>query len=109
MLRFEEQNIANESKIRLDKEDVKNMYDRKINKNIGAYPNNMYIQSRAPPSQPRPPPSHPQPPPSQYQNVILQGRPLSNPLPRPPIQQQQQQRQQIKRNIYRGIDMGGIM
>ena len=140
MLRFEEQNIANESKIRLDKEDVKNMYDRKINKNIGAYPNNMYIQPRAPPSQPRPPPSQPrpppsQPPPSQYQNVILPGRPLSNPLQRPPIQQrpqqqqqqqphpqqqqrqqqqqqhpqQQQQRQQIKRNIYRGIDMGGIM
>ena len=122
MLRFEEQNIANESKIRLDKEDIKNMYDRKINKNIGAYPNNMYIQPRVPPSQPRPPPSQPrpppsQPPPSQYQNVILPGRPLSNPLPRPPIQQQQQQqqqqhpqqRQQIKRNIYRGIDMGGIM
>ena len=119
MLRFEEQNIANESKIRLDKEDVKNMYDRKINKNIGTYPNNMYIQPRVPPSQPRPPPSQPppsqpRPPPSQYQNVILPGRPLSNPLPRPPIQQQQQQqqqqqRQQIKRNIYRGIDMGGIM
>jgi hypothetical protein len=107
MLRFEEQNIANESKIRLDKEDVKNMYDRKINKNIGAYPNNMYIQPRAPPSQPRALPS--QPPPSQYQNVILPGRPSSNPLPRPPTQQHPQQRQQIKRNIYRGIDMGGIM
>ena len=32
MLRFEEQNIAVESKIRLDKEDVKNMLQRKMKK-----------------------------------------------------------------------------
>ena len=35
MLRFEEQNIAVESKIRLEKEDIKNILDVKMNKHIG--------------------------------------------------------------------------
>jgi hypothetical protein len=90
MLRFEEQNIANESKIRLEKEDVKNILDRKMNKNIGV----------------------------QHQNIILPRRPSSVPLqqprpqpqqqPRPQPQQQPRPPQQIRKNNYRGIGMGGI-
>jgi hypothetical protein len=61
MLKFEEQNIVVESKIRLEKEDVKNMLQQRMNRNIGV------IQPRTVPqiqSQPHPQP-HPQPPPSQ--------------------------------------------
>ena len=108
MLRFEEQNIASESKIRLDKEDVKNMYDRKMNKNIGVHAtlNNTYIQRHV---APHPPLS---PPPVQYQNIVLPGRPvnvpLSQPQPQPQPQPQYHPQPQIKRNVYRGIGMGGI-
>ena len=104
MLRFEEQNIANESKIRLEKEDVKNILDRKMNKNIGVTQNNMRVpQQRLP---------------IQHQNILLPRRPTSVPLqppraqPQPqqpqPQQPQPQQPQQLKKYVYRGIGMGGI-
>ena len=84
MLRFEEQNIAVESKIRLEKEDVKNILDRKMNKNIGVHNNNI----RTP---------HPRQP-IQHQNVVLPRRPSSVPLPpqqphRPPHKQPPHQQQ----------------
>ena len=100
MLRFEEQNIAVESKIRLDKEDVKNILDVKMNKNIGIY--------------------HPQPqrPPVQQQNIILPSRPQSVPLSQHPQHPQHTQHpqhpqypqhpQHIRKNAYRGIGMGGV-
>ena len=118
VLRFEEQNIAVESKIRLEKEDVKNILDRKMNKNIGVHNNNI----RAPHTRQ----------PIQHQNVILPRRPSTVPLPpqshqhqqqpshqqQPPQQQQHhphqqpipqsQQSQQLKKYVYRGIGMGGI-
>jgi len=100
-LRFEQQDIAVESKIRLEKEDIKNILHQKMNINIGV----------------------------QHQNIILPKRPLSVPLPQPRPQPQLQPRpqpqpqsqprpqlhphphhppQQIRKNIYRGIGMGGI-
>jgi len=100
MLRFEEQNIAVESKIRLDKEDIKNILDVKMNKNIGIY--------------------HPQPqrPPVQQQNIILPSRPQSVPLSQHPQHPQHTQHpqhpqypqhpQHIRKNAYRGIGMGGV-
>ena len=100
MLRFEEQNIAVESKIRLDKEDIKNILDVKMNKNIGIY--------------------HPQPqrPPVQQQNIILPSRPQSVPLSQHPQHPQYPQHpqhpqypqhpQHIRKNAYRGIGMGGV-
>ena len=116
MLRFEEQNIAIESKIRLEKEDVKNILDRKMNKNIGVHNNNIHAAQQQ--QQPR---QH-----VQHQNVVLPRRPSTAPLPPPqqqhqqphpphPPQQQHQQPhpphpppQQLKKYVYRGIGMGGI-
>jgi hypothetical protein len=89
MLRFEEQNIAVESKIRLEKEDIKNILDVKMNKNIGIYH-----------PQPQRPPVQPQRPPVQPQNIILPSRPHSVPLPQHP--------QHVRKNTYRGIGMGGV-
>ena len=108
LLRFEEQNIATESKIRLEKEDIKSILDRKMNKNIGVVQNNTRIQQHRQPIQP--------------QNVVLPKRPSSAPFPqpqqRPPPQPQQrpqpnteshpQQIRQVRKNIYNGIGMGGI-
>ena len=126
MLRFEQQNIAVESKIRLEKEDVKNILDRKMNKNIGVQQSNI----RVPPQQQQQQQQqhHQQPRPHlQHQNVILPKRPSSVPLPQPhpqtqpPARPQPQPRphphphphphhppQQFRKNIYRGIGMGGI-
>jgi hypothetical protein len=95
MLRFEEQNIANESKIRLEKEDVKNILDRKMNKNIGVH-NNNNNNIRVPQQRQ----------PIQHQNVVLPRRPSSVPLP--PPQQPHHPPPQIKKYVYRGIGMGGI-
>jgi hypothetical protein len=107
MLRFEEQNIAVESKIRLDKEDIKNILDVKMNKNIGIYH-----------PQPQRPPVQPQRPPVQQQNIILPSRPQSVPLSQHPQHQQYPQHpqhpqypqhpQHIRKNAYRGIGMGGV-
>jgi hypothetical protein len=112
LLRFEEQNIANESKIRLEKEDIKNILDRKMNKNIGVVQNNTRIQPQRQPIQPY--------------SVVLPKRPLSSPLqqpqpqpqphpqPQPRFQPQPQphphpeQIKHVKKNIYSGIGMGGI-
>ena len=111
MLRFEQQDIAVESKIRLEKEDVKNILHQKMNRNIGVYQNNI----RVPQQQQRPRIQH------QHQNVILPKRPSSVPLPQPQPQPRPQPQphpqaqprpyhpsQQIRKNIYRGIGMGGI-
>ena len=101
MLRFEQQDIAVESKIRLEKEDVKNILDRKMNKNIGVQHQNI-ILPRRPSSVPLPQP-RPQPRP--------QLRPQPQPQPRPQPQLHPHPHhppQQIRKNIYRGIGMGGI-
>jgi hypothetical protein len=101
MLRFEQQDIAVESKIRLEKEDVKNILHQKMNRNIGVYQSN----TRVPQQQQRPHIQH------QHQNVILPKRPSSVPLPQPQPQPQPRPyhpSQQIRKNIYRGIGMGGI-
>ena len=95
MLRFEEQNIAVESKIRLEKEDIKNILDVKMNKNIGIYQSQ---QQRAQVQQQRPP--------VQQQNIILPSRPHSVPLPQ--HTQHTQHTQNIRKNMYRGIGMGGV-
>ena len=108
MLRFEEQNIAVESKIRLDKEDIKNILDVKMNKNIGIY----QPQQQRPPLQQQRPPLQPQRPPVQQQNIILPSRPQSVPLSQHPQHPQHTQHpqhpQHIRKNAYRGIGMGGV-
>ena len=96
MLRFEEQNIAVESKIRLEKEDIKNILDVKMNKNIGIY----HPQQQRPMVQQQRPMVQQQRPPSQPQNIILPSRPHSVPLPQHP--------QHVRKNTYRGIGMGGV-
>ena len=101
MLRFEEQNIAVESKIRLEKEDIKNILDVKMNKNIGIYHPQ---QQRAPVQQQRAPVQH-QRPPSQPQNIILPNPRQPQPQPQP---QSQPQPQYVRKNMYRGIGMGGV-
>jgi hypothetical protein len=97
MLRFEEQNIAVESKIRLEKEDIKNILDVKMNKNIGIYH----------PQQQRPPVQQQRPPVQQQRPPVQQQRPQSQPqniiLPNPQLHPQQ-----VRRNTYRGIGMGGV-
>ena len=99
MLRFEEQNIAVESKIRLEKEDIKNILDVKMNKNIGIY----HLQQQRPMVQQQRPLVQQQRPPSQPQNIILPSRPHSVPLP-----QHTQHPQHVRKNTYRGIGMGGV-
>ena len=97
MLRFEEQNIAVESKIRLEKEDIKNILDVKMNKNIGIYhpqQQRPMVQQQRPMVQQQRPPVQQQRPQSQPQNIIL-----LNPQLHP---------QQVRRNTYRGIGMGGV-
>ena len=127
MLRFEQQDIAVESKIRLEKEDVKNILHQKMNRNIGVHQSNIRIpqQPQQQQQQQRPHIQQQQRPHIQHQNVILPKRPSSVPLPqpqpqpqpqphpRPQLQSQPQPQpyhpsQQIRKNIYRGIGMGGI-
>lgn len=83
-LRFEEQNIAVETKIRLEKDDVKNLLERKMNevRLPSQYANQMRQrqQHQAPPRPQTQPPLRPQPPPQH------QGAP---PPPPPPPQRQQ--------------------
>jgi hypothetical protein len=89
MLRFEEQNIALESKIRLEKEDIKNILSVKMNKNIGVRQH--------------------QHTPVQYQNVVLPKPQSCIPLPQPNNPPHPNNPpQSIRRNIYRGIGMGGM-
>jgi len=109
MLRFEEQNIAVESKIRLEKEDIKNILDVKMNKNIGIYQSQQQrapIQQQRAPVQQQRPPVQQQRAPVQQQNIILPSRPHSVPLPQ--HTQHTQHTQNIRKNMYRGIGMGGV-
>ena len=80
---FEEQNIAVETKIRLEKDDVKNLLERKMNevRLPSQYANQMRQrqQHQAPPRPQTQPPLRPQPPP-QHQGA---------PPPPPPPQRQQ--------------------
>lgn len=112
MLRFEEQNIAVESRIRLEKDDIKTILQRKMNKNIGVNPHVI------PNSQPHPNTHHqylPPPPSSinkQYHNTVLHVPlapipaltppviPLQVPQPPPP--------RAMRRSIGHSIGMGGI-
>jgi flagellar biosynthesis GTPase FlhF len=145
MLRFEEQNIAVESKIRLEKEDIKSLLDRKMNKTIGIYQSNVLPkrpmsaeQQLQPPQQQ---PSHQQQLiqrqlQQQYQQQLIQ-RQLQQQYQQQLIQRQlqqqqqqhhqqqqhqqqqqqqhhqqqqhQQQQQQIRKHMYRGIGMGGVI
>ena len=110
MLRFEEQNIAVESKIRLEKEDIKNILDVKMNKNIGIYQSQQQrppVQPQRPPvQQQQRPPVQQQRPPVQQRNIILPSRPHSVPLPQ--HTQHTQHTPDIRKNTYRGIGMGGV-
>ena len=114
MLRFEQQNIAVESKIRLEKEDIKNILDQKMNRNIGVYQSNIRIpQQQQQHQQQQQQQQQQQHPYIQHQNVILPKRPSSVPLPQPqpqphPRPQPHHPPQQIRKNNYRGIGMGGI-
>ena len=90
MLRFEEQNIAVESKIRLDKEDIKTMLQQKMNRNVGVnYSQQQNAQSHAPhphPQQRHHPHPHPHPQPQQPHH----------PPPHPKRQKQRYHHQQPK-------------
>ena len=118
-LRFEEQNIATESKIRLEKDDVKNILDRKMNHNIGV---SVGVGAQQRPQQR--PQQYPRP-----QNIVIpQQRAMTAPAPAPapvkiththpmhppthpthPTQHPTQHPAQvIRKNIYSGIGLGGI-
>jgi len=106
MLRFEEQNIAVESKIRLEKDDVKNLLDRKMNKMIGVYQNTVL---------PRRPVSAQQQMHQQQQQMHQQQQQQMQHQQQQQMHQQQQQQhmqqqqqQHIRKNMYRGIGMGGV-
>ena len=113
-LRFEEQNIATESKIRLEKDDVKNILDRKMNQNIGV---GVGVGAQLRPQ--LRPQQHPRP-----QNIVIpQQRAMTAPAPvkithahpmHPPAHsmhppsQPMHPTQVIRKNIYSGIGLGGI-
>ena len=130
MLRFEEQNIAVESKIRLEKEDIKNILDIKMNKNIGIYQNGVRSQQlqqqqlqqqraqvQLQQQQQQQQQQHraqvqqqqrlqQQLLQQQHHNVVLPkpSTPSSIPLPHP----QHIPQQSSRKNTYRGIGMGGV-
>jgi len=110
-LRFEEQNIATESKIRLEKDDVKNILDRKMNQNIGVGAGAQLRPQQHPRYHPQ---QHPRP-----QNTVISQRAMTAPAPSPaPIKINQTHQiqptyqthptQVIRKNIYSGIGLGGI-
>ena len=132
MLRFEEQNIAVESKIRLEKEDIKNILDVKMNKNIGIYQNGVrsqqlqqqqlqqqraQVQLQQQQQQQQQHRAHVQQQQqrqqqllqTQHHNVVLPNpsTPSSIPLPHPQHIQHIPQ-QSSRKNTYRGIGMGGV-
>jgi hypothetical protein len=123
MLRFEEQNIAVESKIRLDKEDIKTMLQQKMNRNVGVnYSQQQNAQSHAPhphPQQRHHPHPHPHPQQRHHFQPHPQLQPQLQPQPQPQPQPQLQEqippyptppptRRIMRKNIYSGIGMGGI-
>lgn len=102
MLKFEEQNIAVESKIRLDKEDIKTILQQKMNQNIGL------VRQRSA-SQPQLHPQvHPQQHPHLHQHPHQHPRQQPPPLPTPPPPMPPPQRRVMRPNNFYGIGMGGI-
>jgi hypothetical protein len=125
MLRFEEQNIAVESKIRLEKDDVKNLLDRKMNKMTGVYQNT--VLPRRPVSAQQQQMQHQQQQMQQHQQQQMQQQhqqqmqqhqqqqmqqqhqqQMQQQQHQQQMHQQQQQQQHIRKNMYRGIGMGGV-
>lgn len=94
MLKFEEQNIAVESKIRLDKEDIKTILQQKMNQNIGVVRQRNASQIQQYP--------HPQPHMQPQPHMHQQPPPLPTPPTPPP------QRRVMRPNNFYGIGMGGI-
>ena len=109
MLRFEEQNIAVESKIRLEKDDVKNLLDRKMNKMTSVYQNT--VLPRRPVSAQQQQMQHQQQQMQQHQQQQMQQQhqqQMQQQQHQQQMHQQQQQQQHIRKNMYRGIGMGGV-
>ena len=113
-LRFEEQNIVAETKIRLDKEDVKNLLQRKMNE--VRLPSHYTNQNR-PQTQPQPRPQlhpqqrqpqqpHPQPqprpPPHNYADPSRQN------VPQASLRQHHTQRPASQGNFSSRMGMGGL-
>ena len=95
-LRFEEQNIAVETKIRLEKDDVKNLLQRKMNE--ARLPSQYANQIRPPP--PRP---HTQPLPQQHG-----APPPPRQQPQPSARQYHAQRPHHHSNFSSRMSMGGL-
>ena len=114
MLRFEEQNIAVESKIRLEKDDVKNLLDRKMNKTHGVYQNTVLPrtlvsaqQQQMQQHQQQQMQQHHQQQMQQHQQQQMQQHQQQQ-MHQHHQQQMQQQQKHIRKNMYRGIGMGGV-
>jgi hypothetical protein len=101
-LRFEEQNIAVETKIRLEKEDVKNLLQRKMNE--VRLPSHYTNQTRPQPQQqPQPqlrPPQQPYPQP--------QPRPPRHNVQQASVRQHHTQRPASQGNFSSRMGMGGL-
>jgi len=97
-LRFEEQNIVLETKIRLEKEDVKNLLERKMNEM--RLPSHYTNQNR-PHTQPYPQP-YPQP------RIQTQPRPHPHPHPHPQSYRQQPQQPPTRHNTARPNPHGQV-
>ena len=109
-LRFEEQNIAVETKIRLEKDDVKNLLERKMNevRLPSQYANQMRQrqQHQAPPRPQTQPPLRPQPPPPQYH--VAPPPPPQRQQPPPSARQHYAQRPPHHGNFSSRMSMGGL-
>ena len=111
-LRFEEQNIAAETKIRLDKEDVKNLLQRKMNevRLPGHYTNQTRPQTQPQPQpqpQLRPQQRPPQRPPQQVYPQP-QPRPPPQNVPQASLRQHHTQRPASQGNFSSRMGMGGL-
>ena len=110
-LRFEEQNIAVETKIRLEKDDVKNLLERKMNevRLPSQYANQMRQrqQHQAPPRPQTQPPLRPQPPP-QHQGAPPPPPPPQRQQPPPSARQHYAQRPPHHGNFSSRMSMGGL-
>jgi hypothetical protein len=113
-LRFEEQNIVTETKIRLDKEDVKNLLQRKMNE--VRLPNHYTNQTRPqtqPQTQPHPhiqprPQLRPQQRPPQQAYPQPQPRPPPQNGPQASLRQHHTQRPASQGNFSSRMGMGGL-
>jgi flagellar biosynthesis GTPase FlhF len=126
MLRFEEQNIAVESKIRLEKDDVKNLLDRKMNKMTSVYQNTVLPRRPVSAQQQQMQQQHQQQMQQHQQQQMQQQhqqqmqqhqqqqmqqqhqQQMQQQQHQQQMHQQQQQQQHIRKNMYRGIGMGGV-